>query len=74
MIEKAARYLAEHDKGAATFGGAKYQPLTVDQCNNVLDELFPALRGMVSQKNRFIGTLQSDNTILEFVNSVDAPR
>src|SRR5271156_4062662 len=26
LIEKAARYIAEHDKGAATFGGAKFQP------------------------------------------------
>ncbi len=27
LIEKAARYLAEHDKGAKTFGGAKFQSL-----------------------------------------------
>jgi hypothetical protein len=29
---------------------------------------------MVSQQNRFIGTVQSDPTILRFVNSHDAPR
>ncbi len=27
LIEKAARYLSEHDKGDGAFGGAKYQPL-----------------------------------------------
>ncbi len=29
---------------------------------------------MVSQQNRFIGTVQSDEAILRFVNSNDAPR
>ncbi|MBX3083018.1 MAG: bifunctional rhamnulose-1-phosphate aldolase/short-chain dehydrogenase [Anaerolineae bacterium] len=74
LIEKAARYLAAHDKGKATFGGQKFEPLSLDQRNTVLDEVLPTLRGMVSQQNRFIGTLQADATILEFVNSADAPR
>ncbi|MBN8636839.1 MAG: bifunctional rhamnulose-1-phosphate aldolase/short-chain dehydrogenase [Anaerolineae bacterium] len=72
LIEKAARYLEAHDKGAATFGGAKYEPLP--DAERRLIDLLPTLRGLVSQFNRFIGTVQSDPTILEFVNSHDAAR
>ncbi len=74
MIEKAARYLAERDKGADTFGGAKYQALSGAAREDVLVEVLPRLRGMVSQQTKFIGTVQADDAILEFVNSSDAPR
>jgi rhamnulose-1-phosphate aldolase/alcohol dehydrogenase len=74
MIEKAARYLAERDKGAGTFGGAKYQALSGAAREDVLVEVLPRLRGMVSQQTKFIGTVQADDAILEFVNSSDAPR
>lgn len=72
LIEKAARYLAEHDK--AVFGGGKYQPLSEEQRNKVLGEILPQLRGLVSQKNRFIGTIQATDVMLRFVNSHDAAR
>ncbi len=72
LIEKAARYLAEHDK--AIFGGVKYQTLSDEQRNKVLGEILPQLRGLVSQKNRFIGTIQATDAMLRFVNSHDAPR
>ena len=74
LIEKAAQYIEARDKGDATFGGQKYQVLGEEKRNDILVELLPKLRGMVSQQNRFIGTVQSDETILRFVNSVDAPR
>ena len=74
LIEKAARYLEAHSKGDATFGGAKYQSLTQAEREAVLFDILPPLRGMVSQQNRFIGTIQSDDTILKFVNSRDAAR
>ena len=74
LIEKAAQYIEDHDKGEMTFGGAKYQSLSEEDRNALLVELLPKLRGMVSQQNKFIGTVQADETILRFVNSVDAPR
>src|SRR5690606_33890639 len=74
LIEMAARYLEAHDKGAATFGGAKYESLTDEERGRVLVEVLPALRGMVSQRKRFIGTVQADEAILRFVNSHDAAR
>ncbi len=74
LIEKAARFLEARDKGDSAFGGARFQPLSDSQRDSVLIEVLPTLRGMVSQQNRFIGTVQSDAAILQFVNSHDAPR
>jgi len=74
LIEKAARYLAEHDKGAKTFGGAKFQSLPETERRDTLAQLLPWLRGKVSQQKRFIGTFQDDEATLTFVNSADAPR
>ncbi|MDP9175272.1 MAG: bifunctional rhamnulose-1-phosphate aldolase/short-chain dehydrogenase [Planctomycetota bacterium] len=74
LIEKAARFIEKHDKGERTFSGPKFQSLPPDQRRTVLAQILPWLRGQVSQKKRFIGTVQSDDTILRFVNSIDAPR
>ncbi|MCB0115145.1 MAG: bifunctional rhamnulose-1-phosphate aldolase/short-chain dehydrogenase [Caldilineaceae bacterium] len=73
LIDKAARYIEARDKGDQTFGGQKYQPLSEETRNALLVELLPRLRGMVSQQNKFIGTVQADEKILRFVNSHDAP-
>ncbi|MBI3959075.1 MAG: bifunctional rhamnulose-1-phosphate aldolase/short-chain dehydrogenase [Chloroflexi bacterium] len=74
IIEKAARAIASRDKGEHTFGGQKYAALGDVDRENLLVELLPRLRGLVSQHNRTIATVQSDAAILEFVNSHDAPR
>lgn len=74
LIEKAARYLEEHDLGENTFGGAKYQSLSDEDRHEVLVNILPQLRGMVSQQNKFVGTVQYNDAILEFVNSNDAMR
>ncbi len=59
---------------AAAFGGAKHTTLPEEVRKKVLARLLPWLRGQVSQQRRFIGTVQDDDKILRFVNSVDAPR
>lgn len=74
LIEMAARYLAQSDKGAATFGGAKYANPTEEERHALLVELLPTLRGLISRNDRFIGTVQYDNDILTFVNSADGGR
>jgi rhamnulose-1-phosphate aldolase/alcohol dehydrogenase len=74
LIERAARFIAGFDKGAQTFGGQKYQALDQDQRREVLVRLLPQLRGMVSQENRFIGTIHDTERVLQFVNSQDAAR
>jgi rhamnulose-1-phosphate aldolase/alcohol dehydrogenase len=74
LIEKAARYIEENDKGEQTFGGQKYAELDEQAKQAVLVEVLPWLRGQVSQQAKFIGTVQSDAGILRFVNSQDAAR
>lgn len=74
LIEKAAEYLASHDKGARTFGGAKYAALPEAERKSILSALLPWLRGRVSKAKLFVGTVQTDEAILRFVNSNDAAR
>ena len=78
FIERAAEYIEQkyQAKGgdAKAFGGAKYQPLDGTKRDEALAQILPWLRGQVSQQKRFIGTVQSDDTILRFVNSKDAAR
>jgi rhamnose utilization protein RhaD (predicted bifunctional aldolase and dehydrogenase) len=74
LIEKAAHYIEQHDKGAATFGGQKYQALESSARETILQTVLPKLRGLISQEAKFIATLQCDETLLRFVNSKDAAR
>jgi rhamnulose-1-phosphate aldolase/alcohol dehydrogenase len=74
LIEQAAQYIEARDKGAATFGGARYEALPERARDSVLFELLPWLRGQVSGTKRLIATLQHDAAILRFVNSHDARR
>jgi rhamnulose-1-phosphate aldolase/alcohol dehydrogenase len=74
LIEKAAQFIEQRDKGAQTFGGAKYHALPDAELGQALYEILPWLRGQISQTRRFIGTVQSDAAILRFVNSHDAKR
>ncbi|MBD1388652.1 bifunctional rhamnulose-1-phosphate aldolase/short-chain dehydrogenase [Neiella sp. HB171785] len=74
IIEKAARYIEEHDKGEDTFGGQKYVSLDDAAREKVLVDVVPYLRGLVSGESKLIGTIQHDDTILRFVNSHDAKR
>ncbi|MEX2381617.1 MAG: bifunctional rhamnulose-1-phosphate aldolase/short-chain dehydrogenase [Opitutales bacterium] len=74
LIEKAANFIEEHDRGENTFGGEKYRSLPREKRKAIFAEILPWLRGQVSQVNRFVGTIQDDETIRRFVNSADAPR
>jgi rhamnulose-1-phosphate aldolase/alcohol dehydrogenase len=74
LIERAALYIEQHDKGEKTFGGRKYESLDEQTRNEILIKLLPILRGEVSQTNRFIGTVHVTENVLQFVNSADASR
>lgn len=75
LIEKAAQYIEDRDKGDQTFGGAKHASLAEGDRDALLAELLPWLRGRVTHEGkRLIGTVQTDATIQRFVNSHDAPR
>ena len=74
LIEKAAAYLAGHDLGADAFGGAKYPSFPPGEREDKLAILLPWLRGRVSHDKRFIGTVQTDDATMAFVNANDADR
>lgn len=74
LIDKAAEYLARHDKGDKTFGGVKYKSLQPGERADKLAVLLPWLRGQVSQQKRFIGTVEMRDALMQFVNSHDAQR
>lgn len=74
LIEKAAAFIDARDKKEKTFGGQKYRSLDPQKRREVFVQILPWLRGQVSQQKRLIGTIQDDDTMLRFVNSVDAPR
>jgi rhamnulose-1-phosphate aldolase/alcohol dehydrogenase len=74
LIEKAAEFIDARDKGDQTFGGQKYDTLDDAKRDDLLNQLLPWLRGQVSQQKKFVGTVQSDATILRFINSNDAAR
>jgi rhamnulose-1-phosphate aldolase/alcohol dehydrogenase len=74
IIDRAARYIEARDRGDKTFGGQKYRPLAEDERKRLIAGLIPWLRGQVSVHKRFVGTVQDDEKMLRFVNSVDGPR
>ena len=74
LIEKAGAFIASKDRGDQTFGGQKYTSPSDAAAIEMTTDLLPFLRGAVSQRTRFIGTVHRDAAVLEFVNSVDAQR
>jgi rhamnulose-1-phosphate aldolase/alcohol dehydrogenase len=74
IIDRAARYIEEHDRGERTFGGAKYAPIPDADRKRLQAEIIPWLRGQLSANKRFVGTVQDDEKMLRFVNSNDGPR
>jgi rhamnulose-1-phosphate aldolase/alcohol dehydrogenase len=74
IIDRAASYIDERDRGEKTFGGQKYQPLGEAERESHLAEIIPFLRGQVAVYKRFVGTVQADEKMLRFVNSHDALR
>ncbi len=74
LIERAAQFIAERNKGEKTFGGKRFDALDPKRRRQMFVELLPWLRGQVSQQQRFVGTIQDDDATLRFVDSVDAER
>lgn len=74
IIDRAAAYIERHDKGSQTFGGQKHAPLADADRQRMLAQVLPFVRGQISGARRYVGTVQDDEKMLRFVNSVDAPR
>ena len=74
LIDRASEFLARAGADSYAFGGAKYATLPEPRRTKVLAAILPWLRGRVSQAKRFIGTVETDREVLDFVNAVDAER
>jgi rhamnulose-1-phosphate aldolase/alcohol dehydrogenase len=74
IVDQAASYIEEHNRGAQTFGGQKHAALPEAQLKRIIVEILPFLRGQLSTSNRVVATLQTDEATLRFVNSHDGPR
>jgi rhamnulose-1-phosphate aldolase/alcohol dehydrogenase len=74
LIEQAAEFIESKDKGEKTFGGARYEAIPDADRDAILFDLLPWLRGQLSARKRMIATFQGGPSILQFVNSKDAPR
>src|SRR5215471_19789350 len=74
IIDQAAAYIEERDRGEQTFGGAKYAAVPEDDRKRYLVEILPFLRGQLSASSRCVATVQDDDSMLRFVGSNDGPR
>jgi rhamnulose-1-phosphate aldolase/alcohol dehydrogenase len=74
IIDRAAAYIEERDRGDKTFGGQKYKALPDAERMRLLADVIPFVRGRVSKYARFVGTVQDDPKMMRFVNSADGPR
>src|SRR5258706_138504 len=62
------------DRAERPLGGKRYATLDEPAREALLARLLRRLRGLVSQQNRFIGTVHTTAAVLQFVNSHGAPR
>src|SRR6516162_1983161 len=53
IIDQASRYIEKHDRGDTTFGGQKYKSLSEAKRRQVINQIVPFVRGMVSATARF---------------------
>jgi len=74
IIERAASYIEHRDKGEMAFGGCRHNSIPERERQQILTAIAPWLRGQISTDKRFVATVQDDDKMLRFVNSVDGPR
>jgi rhamnulose-1-phosphate aldolase/alcohol dehydrogenase len=74
LIEKAGDYIKSHNKGDMIFQGQKYKNLEDKKRELALVEIMPFIRGLVSSEAKMIGTVQYNDSVMEFINSNDAQR
>lgn len=74
IIDQLGQFIERHAKaeGHRAFGGGKSETRS-DRAEIAL-ELMPYLRGIVSRRQRWIGSYTDATSVLDFVNSVEAER
>ncbi|MFP9126293.1 MULTISPECIES: bifunctional aldolase/short-chain dehydrogenase [Bacillaceae] len=72
IINEAESYINSKINEAQTFGGAKYDSLSVEDAEEILAAVMPVIRGAVSEEKKMLLTYDRGEDVLEFVNSHDA--
>lgn len=73
IINEAEDYITKRGSGQARFGGQKFESLPLDKREEVLAQILPVIRGMLSQQNKMILTHDASVEVMNFVNSHEAP-
>jgi rhamnose utilization protein RhaD (predicted bifunctional aldolase and dehydrogenase)/NAD(P)-dependent dehydrogenase (short-subunit alcohol dehydrogenase family) len=74
IIDQLGQFVVEHieKRGANTFGGSCCS--TLENRRELSLDLFPFVRGLVSEQQRLVGSFSDAPEVLRFVNSADAER
>jgi rhamnose utilization protein RhaD (predicted bifunctional aldolase and dehydrogenase)/NAD(P)-dependent dehydrogenase (short-subunit alcohol dehydrogenase family) len=74
IIDQLGQFIAVHAEtaGHKPFGGAKVKSREAEARNKIALNMMPHLRGVVSQKQRVIGSFTDTPLVLDFVNSEHA--
>lgn len=73
IINEAENYIENKVNEETLFGGQKYETLEKSIRVDVLSEIMPHVRGLVSEDQRAILSYYDEADIMRFINSVDAP-
>jgi rhamnulose-1-phosphate aldolase/alcohol dehydrogenase len=71
IINKAMSFFETEGKGKAAFGGEVRKTLPAEERRAVAGKLMPALRGMISAKERKVGHFDDQPAVLEFIAARD---
>ncbi|MFI0847462.1 bifunctional rhamnulose-1-phosphate aldolase/short-chain dehydrogenase [Mesorhizobium sp. IMUNJ 23232] len=71
IINKAMEFFAAEGKGKAAFGGEVRKTLPAEERRAIAAKLMPALRGMISAKERKVGHFDDQPAVLEFIAARD---
>ncbi len=74
IVDRAAAYIEERDRGEKTFGGPKYKPLADEERRAPDRGPHPVAPRPGLDPQARVGTVQDDPKMLRFVDSVDGPR
>jgi rhamnulose-1-phosphate aldolase/alcohol dehydrogenase len=72
IINQAEQYIESKVNKAGMFGGQQYQSLPETERTSILAEILPIIRGGVSDEKKMILSCDSEQDVLQFVNSKDA--
>src|SRR5579859_5657189 len=74
IIDQLGQFVVQHveEKGNSLFGGAARA--TLENQHELAIDIFPFIRGRVSERRRMIGSFSSSAEVLRFVNSRDAQK